>query len=75
MSTDSFEHLSQYDPDDQFLQTKRSFSIIESILSNNGGVKSEISETSEFSIISSQSHQVKSMLSSIKENIAGTEMT
>jgi hypothetical protein len=75
MTTDSFEHLSQYDPDDQFLQTKRSYSIIESILSNDGKAKSEISETSEFSIISSQSHHVKSMLSSIKGDGIVNEMT
>ena len=30
---DSFDHLSQYDPDDEFLKSSRSFSIIESIVS------------------------------------------
>ena len=30
---DDFEHLSQFDPDDMFLQSEKSFSIIDSIVS------------------------------------------
>ena len=68
--SDSFDHLSQYDPDDQFLQSKRSLSIIESILSKHGTSEAfeVLSETSEFDIISSQSSQVMSMISSIYPN-------
>ena len=61
---DSFDHLSQYDPDDEFLQSNRSLSIIESIVSKHGrGGASALSESSEFSIISSNSN-VKSLISS-----------
>lgn len=35
---DSFEHLSQYDPDDEFLKSNRSLSIIESIVAREGRV-------------------------------------
>ena len=51
---DSFDHLSQYDPDDHLIKSDRSISIIESFLSRDGKGKSKkLSETSEFSIISS----------------------
>ena len=40
--------MSQYDPDDEFLRSNKSVSIIESILS-----KKSVSKTSDFSIISS----------------------
>lgn len=33
---DSFDHLSQYDPDDEFLKSNRSLSIIGSIIGNDG---------------------------------------
>lgn len=51
---DDFEHLSQFDPDDEFLQSERSFSIIESLVSGNQsmGVQSLKSGSSEFSIVS-----------------------
>ena len=56
MALDDFEHLSQYDPDDEFLRSSRSASIIESILS-----KKSVSQTSDFSIVSSaKSKQVMS---------------
>ena len=58
---DSFDHLSQYDPDDEFLKSSRSLSIIESIVSRNGRGTSALSESSEFSIISSGN--VKSLIS------------
>lgn len=60
---DSFDHLSQYDPDDEFLKSNRSLSIIESIVSKNGRGTSALSESSEFSIISSG--QIKSSINSI----------
>ena len=61
---DSFDHLSQYDPDDEFLKSNRSLSIIEGIVSKHGqGGASSLSESSEFSIISSN-RNVKSLISS-----------
>ncbi|CDW72543.1 lupus brain antigen [Stylonychia lemnae] len=45
-NTDDFEHLSQYDPEDEFLRSSKSVSIIESILS-----RKSISQTSDFSLI------------------------
>lgn len=56
-----FEHLSQYDPDDQFLKSDRSLSVIDSILSMAGGTRDNRSESSEFSIISAGN--IKSVLS------------
>jgi len=53
---DDFEHLSQYDPDDEFLQSSRSFSVIESILS-----RKSVSKTSEFSLVSKGPASVISM--------------
>ena len=67
MAADSFDHLSQYDPDDQLIQSERSFSIIDSYMSKSNDKKlfgSAKSETSEFSIISSPNDR-KSLLSSI----------
>ena len=56
---DDFEHLSQYDPDDEFLRSNKSVSIIDSILS-----KKSISQTSDFSIISNaKSKKLQSMIS------------
>ena len=61
---DSFDHLSQYDPDDEFLKSNRSLSIIESIIAKDGRIgSSAVSESSEFSIISSK--HVQSVISSI----------
>ena len=72
--TDSFEHLSQFDPDDELIKSDRSISMIESYMcrDGNGSKKSVSSATSEFSIISGPS--VKSMvfsaLSSIEQQAA-----
>ena len=61
---DSFDHLSQYDPDDEFLKSNRSLSIIGSIMAKDGRADSSaLSESSEFSIISSGN--VKSVISSL----------
>jgi hypothetical protein len=61
---DDFEHLSQYDPDDEFLRSSRSISIIDSIMS-----KKSVGKTSDFSIVSSaQSKKIESVISSIKAN-------
>ena len=66
--TDDFEHISQYDPDDEFLRSSRSVSIIESILS-----KKSISQTSEFSVIPRRNEKkngsIMSMGSSISSSI------
>ena len=55
---DDFEHLSHFDPEDEFLQSSRSFSIIDSVMSKdfgkNDGLAGRISSksaTSEFSIL------------------------
>lgn len=57
---DDFEHLSQYDPEDEFLRSSRSVSIIDSILS-----KKSVSKTSDFSIIQSNNgSKIESILSS-----------
>mmetsp|Transcript_18084 Transcript_18084/g.22602 ORF Transcript_18084/g.22602 Transcript_18084/m.22602 type:complete len:104 (-) Transcript_18084:4046-4357(-) len=71
---DSFEHLSQYDPDDEFLKSNRSLSIIESIIAKEGriGSSSALSESSEFSIISSKN--VKSVVSSLMSELKGEAM-
>jgi len=70
---DSFDHLSQYDPDDEFLQSNRSLSIIGSIIAKDGRVSSSaLSESSEFSIISS--NNVKSLITSFASDIKGTAM-
>lgn len=37
MTEDSFEHLSQFDPDDQLIKSDRSFSLIESYMGCGGG--------------------------------------
>lgn len=67
---DSFDHLSQYDPDDEFLQSNRSLSIIGSIIAKDGrACSSATSESSEFSIISS--NKVKSMISSLVSDFKG----
>ncbi len=42
-----FEHLSQYDPDDEFLQSSSSISLLQSILQD----KHDFAESSEYSII------------------------
>jgi hypothetical protein len=47
MSAADFDHLSQYDPDDEFLQGAHSISILESILSS----KSKLNQSSDFSVI------------------------
>ena len=60
---DSFDHLSQYDPDDEFLKSSRSLSIIESLVAKEGKGTSALSESSEFSIISAAN--VKSEISSL----------
>lgn len=54
LNEDDWEHLSQFDPDDEFLQSERSFSIIDSLVSSNRsmGVKSLQSRSSDFSIVS-----------------------
>jgi len=64
---DSFEHLSQYDPDDEFLKSSRSLSIIESIVGKQGRASSALSESSEFSIISA--NNVKSVISSLLSDV------
>jgi hypothetical protein len=56
---DDFEHLSQYDPDDEFLRSNKSMSIIDSILSG----KKSFSKTSEFSMPSAVSKKVESLAS------------
>ena len=63
--SDSFDHLSQYDPDDQLIRSDRSYSIIESFISKDGkgNPSRPLSETSEFSIISSAN--IKSVITSI----------
>lgn len=45
MNTSDFEHLSQYDPDDEFLQSSSSLSLLQSILSH------QQCDSSEYSII------------------------
>lgn len=75
---DSFDHLSQYDPDDEFLKSNRSLSIIESIVGMQGRVGSSqaaaaLSESSEFSIISSNS-KVKSLVCSIMSEATGQKL-
>jgi hypothetical protein len=72
LAKEDFEHLSQYDPDDEFLRSNKSVSIIDSILS-----KKSISQTSDFSIISNARSQkvqsVISVLSSQPKNVAFVE--
>lgn len=62
---DSFDHLSQYDPDDQLIKSERSYSIIESFMAKDSHKRGsdQLSETSEFSIITSK--HLKSQFSSI----------
>ena len=60
---EDFEHLSQYDPDDEFLRSSKSVSIIDSILS-----KKSISHTSEFSIITSKKDSQSIISMSSKKN-------
>ena len=69
---DSFDHLSQYDPDDEFLKSSRSLSIIESLVAKEGKGTSALSESSEFSIISAAN--VKSTISSILSEARGQAM-
>ena len=72
MSTDSFEHLSNFDPDDQFLKSNRSMSIIESIIAKGDDARSQISEQSSFSIISSPA--LMSVISSSVLNFGGDKI-
>lgn len=53
MNTSDFEHLSQYDPDDEFLQSQSSMSLLQSIIkSTKDAGKMEFAEMqSEYSII------------------------
>ena len=60
---DDYEHLSQYDPEDEFLRTSRSVSIIDSILS-----RQSVSNTSDFSIISSAKSKLVESLISARNN-------
>ena len=53
---DDFEHLSQYDPEDEFLRSSRSVSIIESIMS-----RKSVSQTSDFSLVSAGKRSVISV--------------
>ena len=46
---ENLEHLSNFDPDDEFLSSKKSFSVIGSVISND---QKSISGYSEFSIVS-----------------------
>jgi hypothetical protein len=48
--SDSFEHLSQFDPEDEFLKS-RSISVIDSVISGEYKQASKKSELSDFSII------------------------
>ena len=69
----SFDHLSQYDLDDEFLQSNRSLSIIGSIIAREGRASnSAMSESSDFSIISS--NKEKSLISSFLSDIKGQAM-
>ena len=47
---DQFEHLSQYDPDDEFLKS-RTVSVLESVMSGDYKSRSGRSELSDYSII------------------------
>ena len=46
---DNFEHLSNFDPEDEFLRNSKSFSVIGSVISND---RESIGNYSEFSILS-----------------------
>jgi len=45
---DNFEHLSNFDPDDEFVNSNRSYSVIGSVISNN---KESLASYSDFSIV------------------------
>lgn len=71
---DDFEHLSQFDPDDQFLQSERSFSIIDSVVSGKQSMGVKSIASSSFSIVAG-SDDAKSFLSgatvqSLNRNVA-----
>ena len=60
-----FEHLSNFDPEDEFLQSDQSFSVIGSMISKNND---KLSEYSDFSVVSS------SRISQIKkENVISSD--
>jgi hypothetical protein len=49
---DSFEHLSQFDPEDEFIKS-RTVSVLESVVSGSYKNKENKSELSDYSIIAS----------------------
>ncbi len=49
---DSFEHLSQFDPEDEFIKS-RTVSVLESVISGSYKNKEDKSELSDYSIIAS----------------------
>ncbi len=53
---DSFEHLSQFDPEDEFLKS-RTVSVLESVVSGDFRNKDQRSELSDYSIIDGASDQ------------------
>lgn len=69
---DQFEHLSQYDPDDEFLKS-RSVSVLESVISGDykAGKSSEMSDYSiiEVSEPESSLHQNPILRDLIQENV------
>lgn len=65
MSHADFDHLSQYDPDDEFLQNSYSISILESILS------SKLNQSSDFSVIEGDGDDVSIL--SLNSSVRGSE--
>lgn len=60
-----FDHLSQYDPDDEFLQNAHSISILESILN------SKVNQSSDFSVIEGEGDDVSIL--SLNSSVKGSE--
>lgn len=76
---DDFEHLSHFDPDDMFLQSEHSFSIIDSIVSGVQSVGGKSVASSGFSIVGSnaagdsQSFLSGKTVKSLTRNVARIE--
>jgi len=66
MSNADFDHLSQYDPDDEFLQSAHSISILEGILS------SKLDQSSDYSVIEGDDGDDVSILS-LNSSVKGSE--
>jgi hypothetical protein len=65
ISAADFDHLSQYDPDDEFLQNAHSISILESILSN------KLNQSSDYSVIEGDGDDVSIL--SLNSSVKGSE--